>query len=58
MALFHHLTEVRTPVTEVLMVCACGDVKTIQLEGHWTLEQMTPEDKMDKEFLRKLGVKT
>ena len=42
------------------MVCACGEAKTITLDGHWTLEQLQPQqskNKADIEFFKKLGVK-
>ncbi len=48
------------PVTEVLMVCECGFIKTACLDGHWTLEQLQPQPggvTADSEFFRKLGVK-
>lgn len=48
------------PCTEVLMVCDCGKVKTICVDGHWTLEQLQPaltRAEADKEWFRKLGVK-
>jgi hypothetical protein len=49
-----------TPITEVLLVCSCGKVKTLTLDGHWTLEQLQPAPgtaEADREFFRKLGVK-
>lgn len=49
------------PITEVLLVCDCHTVKTICLDGHWTMEQLVPKTaansaKDDQAFLRKLGV--
>jgi len=51
---------VRSPITEVLMVCDCGQLKTITLDGHWTVQQLQPaptKADADREFFRKLGVK-
>jgi hypothetical protein len=28
------------PVTDVLQLCPCGRTRTIELEGHWKLEQL------------------
>ena len=54
------LGEMSSPITEVLQVCDCGMVRTITLDGHWTLEQLLPrpaQAEADKDFFRKLGVK-
>lgn len=45
-------------ITEILLVCDCGEVKTKTLDGEWTLEQLrVGTSKTDKDFLGKLGVK-
>lgn len=53
------ISEHQSPITEVLLICRCGRVKTQCLDGHWTLEQLQPKQssEADKEFLRTLGVK-
>lgn len=53
------LGEVHTPITEVLMVCSCGAVKTLELDGSWTLSQLQPAQQTegDREFFRKIGLK-
>lgn len=28
------------PITEVLQKCSCGKVRTVTLDGHWTLAQI------------------
>lgn len=56
----HYYPEIRKPITEVLLVCSCEQVKTICLDGHWTLEELKPkptEKEADREFFKKLGVK-
>ena len=65
MARFTYLVELdaksrECPVTEVLQVCGkCGMVRTVTLDGHWSLDQLTLySSKTDQDFLRKLGVKT
>lgn len=52
-------SDVICPITEVLMVCDCGDIKTVCLDGTWTLEQLQPKSGpvADAEFFRKIGVK-
>lgn len=47
------------PITEVLEVCeSCGEPRTITLEGHWTMEQLTIySPKGDQAILKTLGVK-
>jgi len=60
-ALVRHLQSgITCPVTEILLVCECGELKTAELDGRWTLEQLqTPCDKSESyaEFCRELGVK-
>jgi hypothetical protein len=54
------LGEMKSPITEVLEICECGALRTLTLDGSWTLEQLqaTPgQVEADKEFFRKLGVK-
>jgi hypothetical protein len=44
------------PITEVLLVCKhCGNLKTVCLDGTWTLEQVSGE-KADQDFLKKMRV--
>jgi hypothetical protein len=50
----------KCPCTEILMVCDCGEAKTINLTGQWSLEQLQPAPNRvaaDTEFFKKLGVK-
>jgi hypothetical protein len=52
--------EVRCPISVILRVCKCGELDTVELDGHWTMEQLrsdatTPQ--ADWEFFHKLGIK-
>jgi hypothetical protein len=52
--------QITHPITEVLLVCDCGHLKTVTLDGTWALEQLQPapsKAEADDEFFRKLGVK-
>ncbi len=31
-----------SPITEVLLKCECGDVRTKMVDGHWTIEDINP----------------
>jgi hypothetical protein len=52
-------SAIRCPLTEVLYVCACGESKTQEMTGHWTLEQLLPgaSPQTAAEFMKELGVK-
>jgi hypothetical protein len=53
-----HGLLVKCPITEVLLVCRdCGVAKTICLDGHWTLDELTGEN-ADREFLKQMRVRT
>lgn len=52
------LGELQCPITEVLLVCAkCGYISTKELDGHWTLDQVSRAQHSDAEFARRIGVK-
>jgi len=58
----HHpdIGQLECPVTEILLVCGCGQVRTQALDGHWTLDQLRPSNARtdaDQEFFRRMGVK-
>lgn len=51
--------NVQSPITELLLVCPCGRIKTETLDGHWTLEQLQAnpaQAEADELFLRKIGI--
>ena len=35
--------SVREPVTTILQKCGCNEVRTIDLDGHWTFEEVNNE---------------
>ena len=51
-----HLPTREWPATTILFRCECGDVKTQEIEGHWTLADVTATTS-DKDFLKSAGVK-
>jgi hypothetical protein len=54
------LGEMSSPITEILERCDCGAIRTLTVDGTWSLEQMNPppgQVEADKDFFRRLGVK-
>jgi hypothetical protein len=54
------LGEIKSPITEVLELCDCGALRTLTVDGHWSIEQLQPDPaklEADREYFRKLGVK-
>ena len=45
------------PGTEVLQVCDCGECRTVTLDGSWTLDQLQPTTTLDKDTLKRMGIK-
>ena len=49
---------VHSPITEVLLRCQCGDVRTKCLDGHWNQAQLSDSGTVDsKAIAKELGVK-
>jgi len=50
---------VHYPVTQVLLRCDCGEVRTKLLDGHWTLAQLSQDGGTisAKAIAKELGVK-
>lgn len=35
------IREIRQPFTTKLERCGCGKTRTVDIDGHWTLDQLT-----------------
>ena len=54
----HGVTQEGCAATCALLMCKCGHFDTVNVSGHWSVEDLSPKSTLaDHKFLKELGVR-